>query len=476
VQQTDPDQNWITTRLDGAIMRKAKKKVKSPAAVGKKRLTLLEQINFNAAGLDVGSREHWVAVPADRDSQPVRCFGTFTSDLHALADWLLQCGVQSVAMESTGVYWIPVFQILEGRGLEVLLVNARHVKNVSGRKSDVSDCQWLQQLHSYGLLAGSFRPAAQVCVLRSYLRHREHLVQQASTQIQLMQKALTQMNVQLHHVLSDVTGVTGMAILDAIVDGQRDPLKLAQLKDPRVRSSVETIAKALTGDYRPEHLFVLKQARESYRFLQAQIAACDVEVDTVLSGWEAKVDLEQQPLPPTRKKNRSKSKHKPLPFNLREQLYRVTGVDLTEVDGLDVLSVEALISEIGLNMHRWPSDKHFASWLGLCPDHRISGGQILKHKTRAVTNRAADVLRVAAQSLKDSQECLGSFLPTPESSLGPSQSHYSHGPQAGADRLSVTQIRTPLHRSRSPILRTTLSRQRRQKSQKTGRVSRIHAG
>ena len=236
-----------------------------------------------------------------------------------------------------------------------------------------------------------------------------------------MQKALTQMNVQLHHVLSDVTGVTGMAILDAIADGERDPLKLAQLKDPRVRSSVETIAKALTGDYRTEHLFVLKQARESYRFLQAQIAECDVEVDTVLSGWEAKVDLQQQPLPPTRKKNRSKSKHKPLPFNLRQQLYRVTGVDLTEIDGLDVLSVQALISEIGLNMHRWPSQKHFASWLGLCPDHRISGGQVLKHKTRAVTNRAADVLRMAAQSLKDSRSALGAFFRRLKARLGPAK-------------------------------------------------------
>lgn len=402
-------------------MRKARMKVKSPAAVGKKRLTLLEQINLNAAGMDVGSREHWVAVPAERDPQPVRCFGTFTSDLHALADWLLQCEVKSVAMESTGVYWIPVFQILESRGLEVLLVNARHVKNVSGRKSDVSDCQWLQQLHSYGLLAASFRPEAQICVLRSYLRHREHLVGQASTQIQLMQKALTQMNVQLHHVLSDVTGVTGMAILDAILDGERDPLKLAQLKDPRVRSSVETIAKALTGDYRPELLFVVKQARESYRFLQQQIAECDQQVETVLSGWEAKVDLAQNPLPARKKKQNNKSKHKPLPFNLREQLYRVTGVDLTEVDGLDVLSVQALISEIGLNMHRWPSEKHFGSWLGLCPDHRISGGQILKNKTRAVTNRAADVLRMAAQSLKDSRSALGAFFRRLKARLGPAK-------------------------------------------------------
>jgi len=408
-------------------MRKAQMKVKSRAKAKskawrwKKQSSLLEQINFNAAGIDVGSREHWVAVPAERDPQPVRCFGTFTSDLEALADWLLQCGVKSVAMESTGVYWIPVFQILESRGLEVLLVNARQVKNVSGRKSDVSDCQWLQQLHSYGLLAASFRPAAEVCVLRSYLRHREHLVQQASTQIQLMQKALTQMNVQLHHVLSDVTGVTGMAILDAILAGERDPLKLAQLKDPRVRSSVETIAKALTGDYRAEQLFVLKQARESFQFLQAQIAECDVEVNKVLSGWDAKVDLEQQPLPPTRKKNRSQSKHKPLPFNLREQLYRVTGVDLTEVDGLDGLSAQALISEIGLNLQRWPSEKHFASWLGLCPDHRISGGQVLHNRTRPVINRAADVLRMAAQSLKDSQSALGAFFRRLKARLGPAK-------------------------------------------------------
>jgi transposase len=421
-----PGAELVITLLEGAIMRKGQMKVKSrgkaksKAVQWNKQSSLLEQINFDAAGIDVGSREHYVAVPAERDPQPVRCFGTFTSDLEALAEWLRQCGVETVAMESTGVYWIPVFQILESRGFEVLLVNARQVKNVSGRKSDVSDCQWLQQLHSYGLLAASFRPAAQVCVLRSYLRHREHLVEQASTQIQLMQKALGQMNVQLHHVLSDVTGVTGMAILDAILAGERDPLKLAQLKDPRVRSSVETIAKALTGDYRAEHLFVLKQARESFQFLQTQIAACDVEVEKVLSGWEAKVDLEQQPLPPTHK-NRSQSKHKPLPFNLREQLYRVTGVDLTEVDGLDVLSVQALISEIGLNMHRWPTEKHFASWLGLCPDHRISGGQVLHNRTRPVINRAADVLRMAAQSLKDSQSALGAFFRRLKARLGPAK-------------------------------------------------------
>ncbi|MSO23786.1 MAG: IS110 family transposase [Acidobacteria bacterium] len=402
-------------------MRKARRRVKSSAAVGKKRLTLLEQIDLNAAGIDAGSREHLVAVPADRDPQPVRCFGTFTSNLHALADWLLQCEVKSVAMESIGVYWIPVFQILESRGLEVLLVNARHVKNVSGRKSDVSDCQWLQQLHSYGLLAASFRPEGQICEVRSDLRHREHLVGQASTQIQRMQKALTEMNVQLHHVFSDVTGVTGMAILDAILNGEWDPLKLAQLKNPRVRSSVETLAKAMTGDYRPELLFVLKQAREAYRFLQEQIAECDQQVETVLSGWEAKVDLAQSPLPARKKKQNNKSKHKPLPFNLREQLYRVTGVDLTEVDGLDVLSVQALISEIGLNLHRWSSEKHFGSGLCLCPDRRIRGGQILKNKTRAVTNRAADVLRMAAQSLKDSRSALGAFFRRLKARLGPTK-------------------------------------------------------
>lgn len=400
---------------------RAKAGIKTPGKVSKKGSSLLEQMNFNAAGIDVGSREHYVAVPAERDARPVRCFGTFTSDLEALAEWLKQCRVETVAMESTGVYWIPVFQILENWGFEVLLVNARQVKNVSGRKSDVSDCQWLQQLHSYGLLSASFRPAAEVCVLRSYLRHREHLVEQASTQIQLMQKAFQQMNVQLHHVLSDVTGVTGMAIVDAILAGERDPLKLAQLKDPRVRSSVETMAKALTGNYRAEHLFVLRQARESFRFLQAQIAECDVEVDRVLSSWEAKVDLQQQPLPPTQKKSQNKSKHKPLPFNLRQQLYRVTGVDLTQVDGLDVLSVQALISEIGLNMHRWPSEKHFASWLGLCPDHRISGGQILHNRTRRVINRATDILRMAAQSLKDSQSALGAFFRRLKARLGPAK-------------------------------------------------------
>ena len=404
-------------------MRKGKIKVK-PKSPCRQRPPILERINFHAAGIDVGSREHYVAVPPESDPQPVRCFGTFTSDLHAIADWLQQCAVETVALEATGVYWIPLFQILESRGFQVSLVNARQSKNVSGRKTDVVDCQWLQELHSYGLLSASFRPDDSVCVLRSYLRHRDQLVKQASAQIQQMQKALNQMNLQVHHVLSDLTGVSGMAIVDAILAGERDPVKLAQLKDPRVRSSVVTIARALEGDYRPEQLFVLRQTRQAFQFYQNQIAECDGQVEAWLKGFESKVDLLENPLPPPKRKprsSRSRAIRAVPPFNLREHLYRVSGVDLTEIQGLDVLTVETLLSEIGLNMHKWPSERHFASWLGLCPDNRISGGKVLKSKTRPVSNRAADVLRMAAQSLKESRSALGAFFRRLKARLGPAK-------------------------------------------------------
>ena len=368
----------------------------------------LQQINLNAAGIDVSATEHYVAVPSDRDKTPVRRFGVFTADLHALADWLTTCGIKTVAMESTGVYWIPLFQILESRGFEVFLVNARQVKNVPGRKTDIADCQWLQQLHTFGLLRASFRPEEAVCRLRSYLRHREHLIQQAAMHTQQMQKALNQMNLQLHHVISDLTGVTGLSILDAILSGERDAVKLAALKDPRIQSSEETIAKALEGDYREEHLFVLKQSLGSYRFFQAQIADCDREVERLLSTFEAKIDIEHQPLPAPRRGHKKPRGNAPA-FDLRYHLYRICGVDLTQVDGLSISTGQTILSEVGTQIHKWPTEKHFASWLGLCPDNRISGGKILKSKTRHVVNRAARAFRMAAQSLKYSRSALGAY-------------------------------------------------------------------
>lgn len=291
----------------------------------------------HAAGIDIGAREVYAAVPSDRDPHPVRCFLTFTSDLVALADWLKHCGIETVAMESTGVYWIPLFQILEARGFEVFLVNARHVKNVPGRKSDVSDCHWLQYLHSVGLLRASFRPPQDVCRVRSLLRHRDNLVQMAATHVQHMQKALDQMNLQLHHVISDLTGKTGLAILDAILAGERDAQALAQLRDGRIQASPQTIAKSLVGDYRPEHLFVLRQSLATYRAYQRLRVECDQEIATALADFDTQADPAS--LPPRPQKARRAPQRNQFHFDLQAELYRILGVDLTLVPGLETLSV-----------------------------------------------------------------------------------------------------------------------------------------
>jgi transposase len=287
----------------------------------------------HAAGIDVGAEEHWVCVPADRDAQPVQKFSAFTCDLHRLADWLTACRVTTVAMESTGVYWIPLFQILEARGFEVALVNARHVKNVPGRpKTDRFDCRWLQKLHSYGLLAPSFRPPEDICRLRSLLRHRDNLIQMTVKHIQHMHKSLDQMNLHLHHVISDVTGVTGMRIIRAIVAGERDPKALATYRDYRIKSDQDTIAKALEGDYRPEHVCTLTQSLALYDFTQQQIADCDQEIERVLGTFDSLVDLDAYPLPPPTTAHRQPQRHEPA-LDLRAHLYRITGVDLTQVPG-----------------------------------------------------------------------------------------------------------------------------------------------
>ncbi len=372
-------------------------------------------INNDAAGIDIGSEEHWVAVPQDRDENPVRPFGCFTADLHAMARWLKKCGVTTVAMESTGVYWIPPFQILEEHGLEVKLANARHVKNVPGRKSDASDCQWLQRLHTYGLLSGSFRPDDQICVLRSYWRHRANLVRYASDHIQHMQKALTQMNLHLHKVLSNITGVTGMNIIRAIIAGERDREKLALMREPGVKNTPEAIAKALEGDYRQEHLFALKQAVELYDFYHRQIEACDREIERYLQTFETKVDPAQNPLP---KQKRKKEARYQSFVDLRTELYRVSGIDFTQIPGLDVVTVQTIISEIGLDPGKFPTEKRFVSWLGLCPNNRITGGQVKSSKTRKTVNRAANAFRMAAQALANSNTGLGGFYRRIRSRLG----------------------------------------------------------
>jgi len=394
------------------------------AKKGKKHQPALEHmpiIHPHAAGIDVGAEEHWVGVPADRDTQPVQKFSAFTCDLYRLADWLTACRITTVVMESTGVYWIPLFQILEARGFAVALVNARHAKNVPGRpKTDRFDCQWLQRLHSYGLLASSFRPPEAICQLRSLLRHRDSLLQMSAKHIQHMQKSLDQMNLHLHHVMSDITGVTGLRILRAIVDGERDPRALALYRDYRIQSSEDTIAKALEGDYRTEHVFTFTQSLELYDFTQKQIALCDQEIEPVLDTLDAQVDPEDSPLPPPTTTHRQPQRNEPA-FDLRTHLYRITGVDLTQVPGLQAPPIHIVLSEVGLDRSKWPTDKHFASWLGLCPDNRISGGKVLATGSRRVQNRASRALRMAAQSLRTSPSSLGAFHRRMRSTLGPAK-------------------------------------------------------
>ncbi len=308
----------------------------------------LAAVNLHAAGIDIGAEAHWVAVPPSDDLQPVRCFGACTADLEALADWLATCGITTIALESTGVYWIPLFELLETRGFAVLLVDPQQVQKIKGRpKSDRHDCQWIQRLHTFGLLAGAFRPADQICVLRSYLRQRAMLLTSAAQHIQHMQKALTQMNLKLQHVVSDITGVTGLAILRAILAGERDPAKLAQLRDYRCKHDEATIARALL-----------------------------------------------------------------------EPLHRISGVDLTQIEGIDETTSLVILSEIGLDMSRWPTVKHFTSWLGLCPHHRVSGGKVLSRRTKPCANRAATALRLAAACLHHSQSALGAFFRRMKARLG----------------------------------------------------------
>lgn len=374
-------------------------------------------LNGNAAGVDIGANEIYVAVPADRDRQSVRCFGTFTGELLQMAAWLRQCRIDTVALEATGVYWIPAYQILEAAGLQVCLVNARYFQNVPGRKTDVSDCQWLQRLHAAGLLRNSFRPTQDVCVLRSLTRHRDNLIQLASTHVLHMQKALDQMNVQLHHVLSDITGLSGIAILEAILGGERSPQVLARLRDGRVKASEETIIQALTGDYRPEHLFTLKQSLAAYRHYQKLIADCDSEIEQALKRFDAKVDVKAKPLNAPKVRRRRFFGNEPS-FDLRSHLYRIFGVDLTAVPGINILTAHTILSEIGPDISRFHSGAEFASWLGLCPHNKITGGKILSAKTRRVKNRAARAFRMAANALFRSHSPLGDFFRRMRAKLG----------------------------------------------------------
>lgn len=366
----------------------------------------LKLVNPNAAAIDIGSTMHMAAVSPDVHASPVRAFGTFTQDLHDLADWFQSCGVTTIAMESTGVYWIPAFEVLEAHGFEVILVNARYAKNVPGRKTDVSDASWLRQLHSYGLLRGSFRPEAEVATLRAYMRQRERLTEYAAAHIQHMQKALMEMNLQLHHVVSDITGTTGMKIIRAIVAGERDPNVLAGYRDVRCKSSIDTIKAALVGNDRPEHVFALKQSLELYDFYKAQIAACDTKLEEAVSALTVRTDGILAPIP----KARFKGKQRNAPdFDVRAALYGVLGTDLTQIHGLGPSLALKLVSECGTDLRAWKSAKHFTSWLCLAPGNKISGGKLLSSKTRRSSSRAAALLRLAAVTLGRSDTALGAF-------------------------------------------------------------------
>jgi len=393
----------------------------------------LPQIRANAGGMDIGASEVWVDV-GGKDPEPVRRFETFTADLQEMGDWLKRCGIETVAMESTGVYWIPICQVLESKGIEVVLVNARYAKNVSGRKTDMLDCQWLRILHSYGLLEASFRPARDIGVLRAYMRHRQMLIEYAAAHVQHMQKAMTQMNLQLQHVLSDITGATGMRIIRAIVDGERDRNRLAAMRDVRTKANETTIAKALEGDYRAEHLFALKQSLELFDSYQKQIEACHQQIADHLRSLESKADPAAglKPARTTKKKRRNQPD-----FNIREEAFRISGVDLTEIDSIHESAALGLLAEIGVDLSPWKTEKHFASWLTLCPNNKISGGKVLHRSTRKSASRARDILRLCAQSLLVSRSALGAYCRRMCARLGKPK-----GIIAAAHKLALLVYRT----------------------------------
>src|ERR1700722_1483319 len=374
----------------------------------------------DTAGIDIGSKSHFVAVPSERDCNPVREFSTFTADLHKMVKWLKECKIKTVIMESTGVYWIPAFELLESNGFDVKLVNARHVKNVSAHKTDVLDCQWLQQLGTFGLIKGAFRPADAILPLRAYLRQRDMLIKSAATHILHMQKALTQMNLHIHNVISDITGVTGMAIIRKIVAGVTDPKFLATFRDERCRNPEKVIEASLVGNYRKEHLFSLKQALELYDFYNQKIIECDCQIEKEAKKLETKCDsdkinklINDSPI----KKQKKPKKHE-YSFNLSFELTRITGVDLTKIPAIGASTALTIVSEIGMDMSRWKSAKHFASWLGLCPGNKVSGGKRLSGKSKPCANRAAVALRLAANTLYNSDCAFGAYLRRMKMRLG----------------------------------------------------------
>ena len=360
-----------------------------------------DEVFAHAAGIDIGASSHWVCVPAHSAEQSVREFGAMTDDLNALADWLLACGVDTVALESTGVYWIPVYDVLEQRGLKVWLVDTRQIKYVPGRKSDVQDCQWLQKLMSLGLLRAAWRPDGEVCVMRAVSRQHEVLLREQASWVQRMQKALVQMNIQLTEVLTDVMGLTGQAIIRAIVAGERDPQVLARHRHSRVKASAEQITQALTGNWREEHLFVLGQALSMYDGIARHLGECDAKLAALLTERaQHPVDLGKAP--------RAGSKLR-VEFDARQSLANWAGVDLTRINGLGLAAAMKILAELGPDLSHFASVKHFCSWLGLCPGTKISGGKLLSSNTKRTNNRVRQALKMAAMSLAHSDSALGAF-------------------------------------------------------------------
>jgi transposase len=381
------------------------------------KVDVLKQININAAGLDIGDDEIYAAVPEGRDKESVRVFGTFTVNLNSLADWLEACEVTTVAMESTGIYWISIYEILEARGFQVYLVNAKHIKNVTGKKTDILDCQWIQQLHTYGLLRASFRPPDDIAALRSLVRHRANLIRSVSAEIQHMQKALQLMNLKLTNVVSDITGLTGMCIIRDIISGVHDPETLAKHRDSRCAKGRDEIALSLQGNYKAEHLFELKQSLEAYDFYQGQIRRCDEQIEGIYNAFQPQVNINERPLPSSRKKRRKPKDNEP-DFDLRSYLYQIAGVDLTEIDGVNSLTAQVVLSEIGTDMSKWATVKHFTSWLGLCPHNDKTGGKVIRTCTHKTQNRASAALRMAASALSHSHSALGGYYRRMRAKLG----------------------------------------------------------
>jgi transposase len=432
---------------------------------GRKRARLKPIIHPHAAGIDIGARAICVAVPEDRAEESVRTFRTFTADLLALADWLVACRITSVAMESTGNYWIPLFQILDARGLEVVLVNARHVRHVPGRKSDVLDSQWLQDLHSVGLLRASFRPAQEICAVRSLTRFRETLVAQAADQIRYLHNAFDQMNVQLHHVLSDLSGTTGLAIVRAILAGERDPKMLARHRDARVKASVATIEESLRGDWRPEHLLVLKLAFASWEQVQAQLVELEAAITRAIRALAPKVDVAAQPLPADRKRRSLASAR----LELRAEFYRVLGTDLTAIPAVSALTAQVFVTEVGTDVERFATADHFASWLGLCPGTKISGGKVLCARSRPGKPRLALALRQSALSLLKQHSALGARYRRLRARLGAPKALTAMAHQLARIMYAMVKERCPYDDTRLAKLEEAYTRHQRASLEKAAR-------